>query len=66
MKPPTTKHSDDDTEIRFIAAALTGILAAQRIRPDYKLVCREAIDAGIRTALTLDERRRRLRKRRKA
>lgn len=52
---------DDDLERQFIAAALTGILAAQRTKPDYKLVCREAIEAGFRLAIALQKDRRRLR-----
>lgn len=43
----------DDLEVHLIAAALAGILAAHRTKPDYKLVCRDAVQAGLRTALAL-------------
>jgi hypothetical protein len=43
----------DDTEVKLVAAALTGILAAHagRKKPDYDLVCREAVTAGLRAAI---------------
>ncbi len=47
-------------EAQMVAAALTGILAAQRSKPDPKLVCREALDIGLRTAMGLEHEKREL------
>ena len=48
-------RSVDPVVLQTVCAALTGILAAQRTRPDYKLVCREAVSVGFRTATALRE-----------
>ncbi len=57
---PTRRIDVDPLEAQMVAAALTGIMAAQRHRPDPKLVCREAMDIGLRAAIGLRQEKREL------
>jgi hypothetical protein len=50
----------DPVEAQMVAAALVGILASQRSRPDPKLVCHEALDIGLRVAIALKDEKREL------
>ncbi len=54
------KRRVNPLEAQMVAAALTGILAAQRSKPDPKLVCREALDIGLRAAIGLQHEKREL------
>ncbi len=64
MAIPGKKRPVDLVELTCTAAALTGILAAQRSRPDYHVICREALALGARVAASLrnGRRQRQLRK----
>ncbi len=43
----------DLLDVRMVEAVANGIMAGQRSRPDPKLVCRDALDIGLRLAIGL-------------